>query len=109
MENLEIRNFVYICFVLFMVVSFSGMASAEEGDALKGNTVNINTSTLEELSQVPLVTEEMAQGIIDYRDENGDFMIIDELLDVDGFDKKIIKRIEKFLLLKGIGGDACTC
>jgi competence ComEA-like helix-hairpin-helix protein len=94
--------------VLFLLlILFAPMLAAEE--KLVGNTVNINTGTAEELAQVPLVTEELADAIVEYREEAGEFQVIEELLQVDGFDRKLLRRIKTFLILEGIGGDECTC
>jgi competence protein ComEA len=76
---------------------------------LQGNTVNINTGTFEELAQVPLMTEQMATDIVEYREENGDFQVMEELLQIDGFTRKLLRRLKPFLLLEGLGGDECTC
>jgi competence protein ComEA len=83
------------------------MLAAEE--KLMGKRVNINTATAEELAQVPLVTPELAQAIVAYREEVGDFQFIEELLLVEGFDRELFRRIQSFFLLEGVGGDACTC
>ena len=108
MELTTKKNLAFAAFALFTLFLVCAPALAAE-DTLIGQTVNINTGTFEQLSQVPLITEEMAQAIIDYREDMGDFQQINELLDVEGFDRALIKRIEPFLLLEGIGGDACTC
>jgi competence protein ComEA len=76
---------------------------------LKGKTVNVNTATVEEFMQVPLITEELAEAIVEYREEAGEFQVIEELLQVDGFDRTLLRKIKGFLLLEGIGGDECTC
>ncbi len=94
-----------VLFLLFIL--FAPMVAAEE--KLVGNTVNINTGTAEELAQVPLITEELAENIVEYREEAGEFQVIEELLQVDGFDRKLLRRVKTFLLLEGIGGDECTC
>jgi len=94
--------------VLFLLIFLCApMGAAEE--KLVGTTVNINTGTAEELSKVPLITEELAEAIVEYREEAGEFQVIEELLQVDGFDRKILRRVKTFLLLEGIGGDECTC
>ena len=91
---------------LSMVLCVSMVAAEEK---LVGKTVNINTGTAEELAEVPLITEELAEAIVEYREEAGEFQVIEELLQVDGFDRKLLRRVKTFLLLEGIGGDECTC
>jgi competence protein ComEA len=96
-----------ICFVAICLCSLGFTASAE--DVLKGKTVNINTATVEEIAEIPLVTQEMAEGIVEYREDSGDFQSLDELLQIDGFTRKLYLKIKTFFLLEGLGGDECTC
>jgi competence protein ComEA len=71
--------------------------------------VNINTATVEELASVPLISEELAEAIVEYREEAGDFTVIEELLQVEGFTRSLLRKVKNYLLLEGIGGDECTC
>lgn len=77
---------------------------------LKGKTVNINKATVEEiLKNVPLITPDLAKRIVQYRKDNGDFQTLEELLQVEGFNRDLLRKIKTFLLLEGIGGKDCTC
>ena len=96
--------------LLLSVCLFASVGMGEEEGILVGKTVNINTAGVEEfVESVPLITEELAEAIVEYREEAGDFQVIEELLQVDGFDRTLLRRIKPFLLLEGIGGDECTC
>ena len=46
--------------------------------------LDINTATRQQLQMLPGVGEVLAQRIIDYREENGDFESIEELMNVSG-------------------------
>lgn len=46
--------------------------------------VNINTASAEELESVSGIGPVLAQAILDYRAEHGDFQTLDELLEVRG-------------------------
>ena len=35
--------------------------------------------------------------------------LLEELLQVEGFNRDLLRRIKTFLLLEGIGGKDCTC
>ena len=97
-------------FVFFLLTVGMTVSAEEEEESLVGKTVNINTATAEEFaSNVPLIDLELAEKIVEYREESGDFQVLEELLQIDGFTRKLLRRIKPFLLLEGLGGDECTC
>jgi competence ComEA-like helix-hairpin-helix protein len=103
-------KWVWIFTVLFLFSSLSMTVSAEEKKQLKGKTVNINKVSAEEiLKNVPLVSPELAKKIVEYRKKNGDFQTVEELLQVDGMTRDLLRRIKKFFILDGVGGKECTC
>ena len=107
MKN-QISMFTWTIGVLLVwTVLCAPVVVAEE--KITGKTVNINTATAEELTQVPLITPELAQAIVAYREEVGDFQFIEELILVEGFDRKLFHRVQPFFILEGVGGEACTC
>jgi competence protein ComEA len=84
--------------------------STAKSPALKGKTVNINKATEAELvKNVPLITPDLAKKIVKYRKDNGDFGTYEELLQIDGFGRDLLRKIKPFLLLDGVGGKECTC
>ena len=91
------------CFLSFLA------NTAVSDEVLEGKTVNVNIATIEDLAQVPLISPELAEAIVEYREDMGDFQVIEELMQVDGFSRKLLRKIKTFLILEGIGGDECTC
>jgi competence ComEA-like helix-hairpin-helix protein len=88
----------------------ANVKAQEKKEGLKGKTVNINTASAEDLAKnVPLITPELAKKIVEYRKETGDFQVLEELLQVDGFTRELLQKVKPFLLLEGLGGDECTC
>ncbi len=63
--------------------------------------LNINTASLSELTALPGVGEIIALRIIDYRQTNGPFQQISDLLNVEGIGEK---RLEALLPLITVGG-----
>jgi competence ComEA-like helix-hairpin-helix protein len=97
-----------LAFLVFFGLGFAQFSAADE-EKLVGKTVNINKATAEELATVPLITPEIAKSIVKYREDNGDFQQIEELLQIKGVTRDLMNRVKPFLLLEGLGGDACTC
>ena len=107
--NKSVRKILLLQAVVLLVLFAGPWTSVAEEEKLRGKTVNINTATIEEFMEVPLITKELAERVVEYREENGDFQVIEELLQVDGFNRKLLRKIKGFLLLEGIGGDECSC
>lgn len=108
MRSKNLIKMILIAFAAVAVLSgLSFQVSAQQ--QLKGKTVNINKATAQEFLQVPLITKELAERIVKYREKNGDFQVIEELLQVEGFTRDLLRKIKGFLLLEGIGGEECTC
>lgn len=56
---------------------------------IAGEKINLNTATLEELTNLKGVGPAIAQRIIDYRDNYGPFENIEDLMKVKGIGQKI--------------------
>lgn len=63
-------------------------------------TININTADITELQKLKGIGKTYAQRIIDYRQENGEFKNVEELLNIKGIGKKRLESIEAFIILK---------
>ena len=59
--------------------------------------ININTASLEELDSLPGIGPTTAQRIIDYRDTNGPFTTIDEIMDVSGIGPSTFDEIKDLI------------
>ena len=61
--------------------------------------ININTATLEQLQLLPGIGESLAQRILDYRAEHGDFKSTEELMNVSGIGEKKFDSIKNFIII----------
>jgi competence protein ComEA len=59
--------------------------------------LNLNKATLEQLEELPGVGPVLAQRILDYREEFGGFIVVEELLEVDGIGDKIYESIQNLV------------
>ena len=59
--------------------------------------ININIASLEELQFLPGIGPVKAQRIIDYRDQNGPFESVDELLNVTGIGPSTFEEIKDLI------------
>ena len=59
--------------------------------------LDINTATSEQLQMLPGIGETLAQRIIDYRTEHGDFKTVDELLQVNGIGESKLKQLKPYI------------
>jgi competence protein ComEA len=63
--------------------------------------VNVNTAGLDELALLPQVGASIAQRIIDFREENGNFKSPEDLLLVRGIGDKTFERLAPHVVVSG--------
>jgi len=85
---------------LFFALALAGMAMAEQAP------VNINTATAEELAEgLTGVGHARAEAIVAYREENGPFTHIDELVNVSGVGLATVDRNRDRIALEDSPGE----
>lgn len=62
--------------------------------------ININTADQETLEALPGVGEKLAKKIIVYREENGLFQAVDEIVKVSGIGLKKLNQMKEFIIVE---------
>jgi len=85
-------NFITKTILAIIFVMITGVANA--------GPVNINTATAESLAvNIKGVGKKKAEAIIAYREANGPFKAVDELVKVKGIGKKLLQKNRENLLI----------
>ena len=72
----------------------NGLAVQQDGRAL----INVNKADAETLTRLEGIGPTLAERIVAYREENGAFESLDELLNVNGIGEKKLEKIEERLI-----------
>jgi competence protein ComEA len=59
--------------------------------------VNLNTATAEQLATIPGVGPRMAERIVDYRQKNGGFKKVEDLMNVSGVGEKSFLKMKPLI------------
>ena len=70
-----------------------GSGASDGGSGPAGAKVNLNTATADELDGLPRVGPVLAQRIVDWRAEHGNFKAVEELDAVDGVGPKMLEAL----------------
>lgn len=68
-------------------------ANSNEGQQDDGK-VNLNTATVEQLMTLPGIGQAKAQSIIAWREENGSFAEIEDLMEIEGIKEGVFSKIK---------------
>ncbi len=74
--------------------------TSEEAQSLGSLLVNINEATAAELEELPGIGPTLAQKIVDYREEHGDFARVEEIMDVPGIGQATFERIRDLITVE---------
>jgi competence protein ComEA len=81
------KRMMVLFVALAMVMAFCGPIQAENS-----GKINLNKATVEELSQLKGIGMKYAERIVQYRDKNGPFKNVEDLLNVQGIGPKTLEK-----------------
>ncbi len=73
---------------------------SEQDNRIQEGAININTASWEVIETLPGIGPEKAKQIVQYRQEIGHFLTLDDLLNVPGIGTTILNQIKPFLTLE---------
>ena len=59
------------------------------------NIINVNTATVKELMAIPGIGKVLAERIVEYREEERPFIVLEDLLNIKGIGKETLEKIRE--------------
>lgn len=86
------------------IVETSVKTASEPNDRASDETlvflVDLNTASKSELLNLPRIGDQLADKIVEYRDANGGFRSVDELLEIKGIGEKTLARLRPLCVVE---------
>ena len=92
----------WICFLAFclLLTWMSPVGFAEPAKPGGAGAVNINKASASELVELPKVGEKVAERIVQYRQEHGEFKQVEDLKAVQGIGDKVFESLRPLITVK---------
>jgi comEA protein len=82
-----------------LVVAAQTAAPARTSKVPAGTVVNINTATADQFDALPGIGAKMAARIVDYRQKNGSFKKLEDLMNVKGIGEKNFLKLKPLITI----------
>jgi len=89
-----------VSILVLVVCTLVTVALAAEEKSPAG-VVNVNTATSEQLQLLPRVGPSLAGRIVEFREANGPFQTVEEIVAVKGIGESSFEKLEPFLVTNG--------
>jgi comEA protein len=85
------------CLCMLASVSAQEKGGTAKAAAAAATPVNLNTASADQIAALPGVGPKAAQRIVEYRQKNGGFKKIEELMNVKGFGEKSFLKLKSLI------------
>jgi competence protein ComEA len=82
--------------------------SSAKARATAANPVNLNSASAAQLQTLPGIGASTAQRIVEYRQKNGNFKKIEELMNVKGIGEKSFLKLKPLITVSADKGDRAS-
>ena len=83
-----------------------GRATAPKTTATAASPINLNTATMDQLATIPGIGVKTAERIIEYRQKNGGFKKIEDLMNVSGVGEKSFLKMKPLITVAAVKASA---
>ncbi len=97
--NLLLVLLVTMTIAMPTTLTFAAAKSSKDTTVMLTEKVNINTSTEETLTKVPGIGPKTAKSIFAYREQNGKFKTVEDIVKVKGIGDKSLTKMRPYLTI----------
>jgi len=98
MRRVKVGAALVLAVLLAAPMISAGQASAP-AKATPATVININTATADQLDALPGIGAKLAARIVDYRQKNGGFKKLEDLMNVQGIGEKNFLKLKPLITL----------
>jgi competence protein ComEA len=99
---------VLLLVTLLALAGGSARAQEPSHSAASGSTLNLNSATLPQLEALPGIGRSTAERIIEYRQKNGGFKRIEDLMNVRGVGEKSFLKLKPLITVAPARGERAS-
>lgn len=75
------------------------VSSEQSEHASTSGKINLNTASLEQLMEIPGIGESKARAILNYRETNGGFSSIEEVMNIEGIKEGVFSKMKEYIVV----------